>query len=73
MLAAVDEYSRLNRKNLWLPIQMQLSKKLKTFCGNFIEYLESTLNFEHYENKHEPHSVSLSQIIDSKKCGYLNT
>ena len=45
------EYSRNNRANLPLPIQMQLSKKRKTFCGNFIAFLESTLNFEHFENK----------------------
>ena len=43
-LTANYEYSRSNRENLPLPIQMQLSEKPKTF-------LESTLNFEHFEKK----------------------
>ena len=30
---------------------MQLSKKPKTFCCFFIVFLESTLNFEHFEIK----------------------
>ena len=39
------EYSRRNRENLPLPIQMQLSEKPKTFCQFFIAFLESKLNF----------------------------
>ena len=34
--------------------------------------LESTLNFEHFERKNEPHSLSISETIDSKRRGYLN-
>ena len=30
---------------------MHLSKKLKTSCGFFIAFLESTLIFEHFETK----------------------
>ena len=44
MLTANYEYSRSNSENLPLPVQMQLSEKPKTF-------LESTLNFEHFEKK----------------------
>ena len=44
MLTADSEYSRHNSENLTLPIQRQLSRKTKTF-------LESTLNFEHFEKK----------------------
>ena len=43
------EYSRSNGENLPLPIQMQLSEKPKNFCKFFIEFLESTLSFEHFE------------------------
>ena len=50
-LTADDEYSRHNTENLPLPIQMQLSKKPKTFCCIFIAFLESALNFEHFEKK----------------------
>ena len=53
---------------------MQLFKKQKTFCCNFIAFLESTLNIKCFEEKkkHDPHSLSISQIIDSKKLAYLN-
>ena len=44
MLTANYEYSRINRENLPLPIQMQLSEKPKTFPETFIAFLESTLN-----------------------------
>ena len=68
-MTAKYKYSRSNRENLPLPIQMQISKKLKTFCCDFIAFLESTLNVEHFEKK-EPHSLSISEIIESR--GYLN-
>ena len=50
-LTANYEYSRSNRENLPLPIQMQLSEKVKTFSHSFIAFLESTLNFEHFEKE----------------------
>ena len=50
-LNANYEYSRSSRENLPLPIQMQLSEKPKTFSEFFIEVLEFTLNFEHFEKK----------------------
>ena len=43
---------------------MQSSEKPKNI---FIAFLESTLNFEHFEKKNEPHSLSISEVIDSKK------
>ena len=39
----------------------------------FYRNLESTLNFEHFENKNEPHSLSISEVIDSERRAYLNT
>ena len=54
---------------------MQLSKKPNTFCRFFIAFLESTLNFEHFEKKkkkNEPRSLSISEVIDSEKRAYLN-
>ena len=72
-LTADYEYSRSNRENLPLPIQMQLFKKPKTFCCIFIAFLESTLNFEYFEKKKKKsHSLSISEIIDSERRGYLN-
>ena len=51
---------------------MHLSKQPKLFCCFFIAFLESTLNFEHFEKKFELHSLSISEIIDSERRGYLN-
>ena len=46
-LTLEDGYLRQKRKNLPLPIQMQLSKDKKQFTAFIIACLESTLNFEH--------------------------
>ena len=70
-LTAIYEYSRINRENLPLRIQMQLSEKPKIFSRFFIAFLESTLNLEHFE-KNEPHSSSISEVIDSERRAYLN-
>ena len=73
MLTADYEYSSSNRENLPLPIQMQLSKKPnQTFCGIFIAFLETTLNFQHFIKENEPTNLSISEIIDSERRGYLN-
>ena len=45
---------------------MYLNRKLKTFCSNFFAILKSTLNFEHFEEKKQPHSLSVSEVIDSE-------
>ena len=66
-----DKYSRSNRENLPLPIQRQLSKKLKTFSQFFIAVLECTLNLEHFE-KNEPRSSSIPEVIDSERRAYFN-
>ena len=71
-MTANYEYTRSNGENLPLPIRLQFSKKLKPFCRNFIAFLESTLNFEHFEKKNESHSLSISEIVDSEKRSYLN-
>ena len=65
------EYSRSNKENLQLPIQRQLSEKLKTFSQFFIASLKCTLNLEDFE-KNEPHSSSISEVIDSERRAYIN-
>ena len=65
------EYSRSNRKNLPLPIQMQLSEKSKIFCCNFIAFFESALNSEHFEKKWASY-LGISEVIGSKRRAYLN-
>ena len=51
ILAADEKYPVLNRENLTIPIQMQLSQKQKIFSQFFAAFLEARLNFEHYEKK----------------------
>ena len=50
--------------NLQLPIQMQLSEKLKTFSRFFVPFLDSISNFEHFERKDDPHNWCISEIKD---------
>ena len=40
-----------NTDNFRLPVQMQLSEKLRTTSGLFIAFLELALNFELFEKK----------------------
>ena len=55
-LTADDKYSLLNRDNLMEAIQMQLSQKQKAFSQFFFAFSKSTLNFEHFQTKDDPHS-----------------
>ena len=51
-----DKHYLLNRENLRLPIEMELSQKQKTFSDFFFAFLKSLLNFEYFSKKFEPHS-----------------
>ena len=72
MLTTDYEYSRSNKENLPLPIQRQLSEKLKTFSEFFIAILNATFLNGTFWNKNEPHSSSISEVIDSERRAYLN-
>ena len=71
-LSADGKYSLFNRDNLTQPIQMQLSRKQKTFTQFFSAFLKSSLNFEHFQKKDDSHSWGISEITDSEKHGYIN-
>ena len=71
-LSANYEYSRSNRENLPLPIQMQLSENPSIFGSIFFVFLESTLNFQCSEKINEPHRSSISELTVSKRCVDLN-
>ena len=45
---------------------MELYKKQKICYQFFVAFLESTLNFQHFEKKHQTHSSTKSEVIDSK-------
>ena len=68
-LSADDKYSFLNRDNLTQPIQMQLSRKEKTFSQFFSAFLKSSLNFEHFQKKDDSDSWGISKITESEKQG----
>ena len=62
-----EKYSLLYRENLTEPIQILLSQKRKIFSQSFAAFLKSTLNFEHFQKKDDPHSPCISQMTVSKK------
>ena len=53
-------------------VQTSLSLKQNTFSGFFIAFLKSTLNGEHFQKRGESSSLSISEIIDSRRGGYLS-
>ena len=58
-LTADDKYYLRNTGNLPQPVQMQLSKKQKTFSEFFAPTLKSTSNFEQLQK-----SLHISEIAD---------
>ena len=48
---------------------MQLSQKQETFSEFFGRFLESSLNFEHFQRKDDSHRSDISEITDSQKHG----
>ena len=65
-LTVDDKYSLLNRDNLTKSIQTLLSQKQKTISQFFSSFLKSTLNFEHFQKKDDPHSRCISEITVSE-------
>ena len=62
-----ERYFLLYRENLIQPIQILLSEKRKTLSKFLSAFLKSTLNFEHFQKKDDPHSPCISQMTVSKK------
>ena len=65
-LAADEKYPVLNRDNLTIPIQMQLSLKQNTFSPVLASILKSILNFEYFETKDDPQRFCFSEFTDSE-------
>ena len=55
-LTAVGKYPVEDCENLKLPIQMQLSQKLKNASQFSVPFLESISNFKYFEKKDDCHS-----------------
>ena len=65
-VASDEKYPALNRDNLTIPIQMQMSQKQKKFSAFFAEFLKSKLNFEYFEKKGDPDTFCISKITYSE-------
>ena len=46
---------------------MQLSQKQNTFSQFSLAFLKSSLNFEHFQKKNDPHGLCISEITGSEK------
>ena len=71
-MTAESTYSRPNMQTFTQQVQAPLSLKQKTFSEIFIAFLKSTWNGEHFQKKGESSTLSISEIIDSKRGGYLS-
>ena len=71
-LTAEYMYSDRNTQTFTKQVPTPLSLKQKTYSGFFIAFLKSTWNGEHFQKKEESSSLSISDIIDSKRGGYLS-
>ena len=71
-LTAEYMYSGRNMQTFTQQVQTPLSLKQKTFSGFFIAFLKSIWNAEHFQKKGESSSLCISEIIDSKRSGYLS-
>ena len=69
ILTANDKYRVQDCVNLLSPIQMQLSLKLTIFSESFLEFLESTSNFKHFEKKNDSHSYFIWEIRHCERFG----
>ena len=47
---------------------MRLSQKQDNFSEFFFAFLKSTLNFQHFPTKEQPHSWFISKIMDGEKA-----
>ena len=65
-LAASDKYPVLNRENLTITIEMQLSQKQNTFSEFFSGFIKCSLNLEHFEGKGDSHRFCISEIAVSE-------
>ena len=71
-LTADDKYSSTNMQNLPQQFQTTLYHKQKTFSGVFIAFLKCAWNLEHFQEKDEYPSLTISEMIDAERRGYLN-
>ena len=67
-----DKYSRGKNQNFAEQLQTKLCQKRKAFSGIFIAILKCTSSLEYFQWKNDHSSLSIAEIIDSKRSGHLN-
>ena len=68
-LTADEQYYLQNRKNLQEPIQLQLSKKQKSFSQLLPAYMKSISNVRQFKKKDDLQRLCLIEIRDCKRRG----
>ena len=53
-------------------VKTPLFLEQKIFSGFFTAFLQSTWNGEHFRKKGESSNLSISEIMDAKRGGYLS-
>ena len=72
-LAADDKHYPRNVQKFQQQLPTALSQTQKILPAIFTSFLKSTSNLEHFFlKKDESPNLSISQIIDSERGGYLN-
>ena len=71
-MTAEYTYSRRNMQTFTQQVQTPLFLKQKTFSEFFIAFLKCKWNGGQFQKKEESSSLSISEIIDSKRGGYLS-
>ena len=71
-LTTDDKCSSRNIQNLTEHLQTTMSQKQKTFYRIFITYVKSRTSSDDFVKKDEATSLSIYDIIDTEKSGYLN-
>ena len=51
---------------------MELYGKHKTFFQFFASFLKSSLKFQHFQKKHDPHSRCISEVTNSQNHSEIN-
>ena len=67
-----EKYPLLKRDNLKIPINVQLSRKQKTFSQFFTASSKWTLNFEYFEQKDQLHRFCHYEITGLQKRSQIN-
>ena len=71
-LTADEKYLVFHRNNSTIPIQMQLSKKQKSFSQFFLSFFKSRFNFKQFEKKRWPPYILYFRSYGLRKPSQIN-